>query len=145
MEKSAVKFCCCRLKADNKRATEWSSSMKFNRQIMGIKEERQWGMRTVRMTRSTEREMIWKELQLKSNERWSEMKKPQDRATDWSPDWRNDDSKQRLWWIDWQVNNLKLFPWDRSNFFLFKEEKMTTPAMKKTGERQIKLWNKPRG
>jgi len=53
IEKSAVKFCCCGLKADDARATEWSSSMKFDKRIMGIKEERQQGMRTVRMTRST--------------------------------------------------------------------------------------------
>ena len=56
MENSAVKFCCCELKADDARATEWSSSMKSDKRIMEIKEERQRGMRTVRITRSTGRD-----------------------------------------------------------------------------------------
>jgi len=56
MENSEVKFCCCGLKADDARATEWSSSTKSNKRIMEIKEERQRRMRTVRITRSTGRD-----------------------------------------------------------------------------------------
>jgi len=41
---------------------------------------------------------------------------------------RNNDNKQRQQHIDWQVNNLKLLPWDKSNLFLFEEVKMAMTA-----------------
>ncbi len=41
---------------------------------------------------------------------------------------RNDDYERRQQQIDWRVNNLKIFPWERRNLFLSKEVRMATTA-----------------
>jgi len=123
MEKSAVKICCCGLKADDAKLqndlTSWiTRSGSWESRRRGNEGCGQWEWQDQQEERRFGRNY------------GSEVKKPRDGATDWSPDRRNDESVQRLRRIDWRVDNLKLFPWDKSNSLLFKEEKTTTPADK---------------